>query len=292
MSDMAGDPEHPAGPKRSDRAEKHAARRAEREAARRTAMRQKLQNPSYEIFMGLLSILSIVNLALQFITKDPNLSQVLGLMNFVLTTFFALDFIFRFLTAPSKKDYFIRGYGWADFLSSLPFSQTNILRLFRLIKVHQLIKEYGWRSLGLALIKDRADSALFTLVFISLLVLEFGSLGMLAIEASAEGANITTASDSVWYMVVTMATVGYGDQYPVTTGGRILGALVILVGVGIFGTLTGYLANFFLSPRKSRQVTELPTVQEQLQALKDLNAQQQQAIRDLEALLEERRPPS
>ena len=263
---------------------------SEKEAARRAAMRQKLQNPSYEIFMGLLSILSIANLALQLFTDDPNLSQILSLMNFVLTTFFALDFIFRFITAPSKKDYFFRGYGWADLLSSLPFSQTNILRLFRLIKVYHLIKDYGWRTIGTALIKDRADSALFTLVFISILVLEFGSLGMIAIESSAEGANITKASDSVWYMVVTMATVGYGDQYPVTAGGRVLGGLVILVGVGIFGTLTGYLANFFLSPRKTKAIPEQPSIQDQLQALKELNAQQQQAIRDLEALLEERKP--
>lgn len=267
-------------------------KRSEREAGRRAAMRQKLQNPSYEIFMGLLSILSIVNLVLLLVTRDDDLKQILELVNFVLTTFFAMDFIFRFITAPSKKDYLLHGYGWADFLSSLPFSQTNILRLFRLIKVYRLIKDYGWRSIGRAIIKDRADSALFTLVFISILVLEFGSLGMLKIEAPAEGANITTASDSLWYMIVTMATVGYGDQFPVTTAGRVLGAVVIIVGVGIFGTLTGYLANFFLAPRKSRTPdgqTE-PTLQDRLEALKQLNAEQQQAIKDLEALLDERKP--
>jgi voltage-gated potassium channel len=49
---------------------------------------------------------------------------------------------------------------------------------------------------------------------------------------------------------VTISTVGYGDQYPVTSAGRLVGALVIVVGVGIFGTFTGYLANFFLSPSK------------------------------------------
>ncbi len=259
-------------------------------SGRRAAMQQKLQNPSYEIFMGLLSILSIVNLFLLIFAKDADLRQILDLINFVLTTFFAMDFIFRFITAPSKKEYFVHQYGWADFLSRLPFSQTNILRLFRLIKVYRLIKDYGWRSIGRALIKDRADSALFTLVFISILVLEFGSLGMLKIEAPAEGANITTASDSIWYMIVTMATVGYGDQYPVTTAGRVLGSLVIIVGVGIFGTLTGYLANFFLAPRKSKPVSEQPSIQDQLQALKELNAQQQQAIKDLESMLEERKP--
>lgn len=48
--------------------------------------------------------------------------------------------------------------------------------------------------------------------------------------------------------IVTISTVGYGDQYPVTNAGRIIGAGIIVVGVGIFGTSTGYLANFFLSP--------------------------------------------
>jgi voltage-gated potassium channel len=263
---------------------------SEQEASRRAAMRQKLQNPSYEIFMGLLSILSIVNLVLLIFAGDPDLRQILELVNFVLTTFFAMDFLFRFITAPSKKEYFFRQYGWADFFSSLPFSQTNILRLFRLIKVYRLIKDYGWGAIGRALIKDRADSALFTLLFISILVLEFGSLGMVKIESDAPGANITTASDSLWYMIVTMATVGYGDQYPVTTEGRLLGSMVIIVGVGIFGTLTGYLANFFLAPRKSKPVSEQPSIQDQLEALKELNTRQQQAIRDLEAVLEERKP--
>ena len=82
------------------------------------------------------------------------------------------------------------------------------------------------------------------------LVLQFGSLTMLHVEEDAPGANITTASDALWYTIVTISTVGYGDQYPVTNAGRIVGAVIIVVGVGIFGTFTGYLANLFLSPKK------------------------------------------
>jgi len=261
---------------------------AEEQNSRAAAVQARVMNPSYEIFMGLLSILSIINLVLLLFLQDPTLGYILVLVNTVLTCFFAMDFLFRFFTAPSKKEYMIRGYGWADFLSSLPFSQTNILRLFRLIKVYRLIKDFGFRHIGQAIIKDRADSALFTLVFIAILVLEFGSLGMLKIEADAPNANITTASDSLWYMIVTMSTVGYGDQYPVPTAGRVLGAAVILVGVGIFGTLTGYLANFFLAPRKKKEGEEQTPVQERLEALKELTAQQQQAIAELESMLEEK----
>ena len=69
---------------------------------------------------------------------------------------------------------------------------------------------------------------------------------MLRLESADSEANITTASDALWYTLVTISTVGYGDQFPVTNAGRLLGAFVIVVGVGIFGTLTGYLANAFL----------------------------------------------
>ena len=50
---------------------------------------------------------------------------------------------------------------------------------------------------------------------------------------------------------MTISTVGYGDQFPVTNAGRVMGSLIIVVGVGIFGTFTGYLANLFLAPRKA-----------------------------------------
>ena len=99
-----------------------------------------------------------------------------------------------------------------------------------------------------SLVKDRAGSALFTLLMAGILVLEFGSLSILRIEQYASGGNIKTASDALWYTIVTISTVGHGDQYPVTTAGREVGAPIIVVSVGIFGTFTGYLANFFLAP--------------------------------------------
>jgi voltage-gated potassium channel len=110
---------------------------------------------------------------------------------------------------------------------------------------------------------------------------------MLAIEPQSPEANITTAQDALWYMVATLSTVGYGDQYPVTTQGRLLGAFVILTGVGIFGTLTGYLANFFLSPKKKQKPQdELSDIRSQLHAIKALSAQQQDAIAALEKSLD------
>ncbi|MFM8514878.1 MAG: ion transporter [Actinomycetota bacterium] len=237
-------------------------------------------NLGYEIFMAGLSILSIVNLGLLIFVRDANLADVITVMNLVLTLIFLLDFIVRFIKAPSKKEYMGRGAGWADLISALPFQQTNILRLFRLIRVYRLIGTYGMRRVGQALIKERAETALLMLLLIGMLVLEFGSLEMLRLEQDVPGANITSASDALWYVIVTMATVGYGDEYPITDQGRIMGSFIIVVGVGIFGTLTGYLANLFLTPMR-RRAAKQETVEGRFDELMQLNSQQQKALKEL-----------
>ena len=248
-----------------------------------------LKNPGYEIFIGALSILSILNLVLMYAIQDQTLDYVLMIMNVPLTLIFMIDFLYRLKTAPDRSYYFWRNWGWADLLASLPFEQTKVLRLFRLIKVYRLLRDYGAKNVGRAIVKDRAGSALLMLLLIAILVLEFGSLEMLRLEADVPGANITSASDAIWYIIVTMSTVGYGDQYPITNPGRVLGTVIIVVGVGIFGTLTGYLANLFLSPAKKPEDEDTPpTVAHKLATLRDLVEQQQQAIAELESMIEDK----
>ncbi len=245
-----------------------------------------LRNPGYEIFMAALSVLSIVNLILAWFIEDESLDYVITGVNFLLTLCFAADFTYRIWTAPNRSHYFFRDFGWADMLASIPFAQTNVLRVFRLIKVYRLLRDYGPRNIVRSLIKDRADSALLSLFFIGIIMLEFGSLQMLRLEGNAPDSNITNASDALWYVIVTMATVGYGDTFPVTNPGRAMGVVIIVVGVGIFGTLTGFLANAFLSPRKKSKGEEVTDVQQQLATLKALAEQQQQALAELEALIQ------
>lgn len=220
-------------------------------ARTRTRVRSELKNTAYEIFIGILSILSIVNLVLMYLfSGDQALQLVLWVMNGLFSLIFLGDFIYRMATAPARARYFFGGFGWADLLASLPFPQLKVLRIFRLLRVARLLRDVGPRTIWTTLIHDRANSTLMTLLLLGVLVLQFGSLGILAIEGHAEGANITSASDALWYTIVTISTVGYGDQYPVTNLGRALGSGIIIVGVGIFGTFTGYLANLFLGPQK------------------------------------------
>ena len=67
-------------------------------------------------------------------------------MNIPLTLIFLIDFLYRMKTAPSRSYYFWRNWGWADLLASLPFEQTKILRVFRLVKVYRLLQEYGVKT--------------------------------------------------------------------------------------------------------------------------------------------------
>jgi hypothetical protein len=217
----------------------------------------ELKNPSYEIFIGFLSILSIINIILLYVySQDQDVQNVLYFMNALLSVIFMIDFSYRLLTAPSKSDYFVHQFGWADLLASLPFPRVKILRSFRLVRVYRLLREYGVKKIGSSLLADLAGSALLTLLLLGILVLEFGSLSVLGAESGAPDANIKTASDALWYTLVTIATVGYGDRYPTTNPGRLIGSLIILIGVGIFGTFTGYLANLFLSPAKKKTTPE------------------------------------
>ena len=86
-----------------------------------------------------------------------------------------------------------------------------------------------------------------------MIILEFGSIFELIAERNVANANITSGGDALWWVIVTITTVGYGDQYPVGAAGRVVGVFVLLTGIALFGTITGYLANSFLTPRNRKE---------------------------------------
>lgn len=129
------------------------------------------------------------------------------------------------------------------------------------------------------------------LLFSAILVLELGSLQILRLESAASGSTITDASDALWYSIAAMSTVGYGDTYRVTNSGRVLGSVMIVIGVCIFGTLTGYLANKFVA-RAEHGAGESPDPDEQLhRRLDDLRVSvdaQERALRDINEMISRR----
>jgi Ion transport protein len=216
-----------------------------------TTAENKEVNP-YELFIGALSVISIINIVLALVIFDPAVRNVVVIVDTGLCFVFFADFLGRLRAAESKSGYFFRQLGWLDLLGSLPFPGLRIARVFRVARVVRLVRAVGMKTLINKVLHDRAGSALYTVLILCVLVIQYGSMFELVTNRNSSEANITTASDAVWYTIVTITTVGYGDKYPVTNPGRIVGVLIMITGVGLFGVLTGFLANTFLSPSESK----------------------------------------
>jgi len=209
-----------------------------------------LLSPAWEVFILGVSVLSVVNLVLVIIFRNSHLDQVFVIMDVLLTLVFLLDLARRLVVADDARRYLTKGQGWVDAMAAFPI--LHILRILRILRMVRIMQRLGGPLNAFkAFFSNRAAGGLLSVLLVAILVLEFGALAMLAVESSDPEANIQTASDAMWYLLVTMSTVGYGDYYPVTDSGRIIGSLIIVVGVGVFGTLTGFLANAFLAPSEA-----------------------------------------
>jgi voltage-gated potassium channel len=180
--------------------------------------------------------------------SEPSRQVVITFQTWI-TIIFLGDFFYRLFTAKSKSHYFIRNWGWADLLACLP--NLRILRFFRIFRVYRLMREIGLQTIKNQLLYDRAGSILYLTIFLGLVIIQTASVLVLGVEAANPDANIQTPSDAIWWSYVTITTVGYGDRFPTTNHGRIVGVLLMTAGVALFGVFTSFLANTFLSPRKA-----------------------------------------
>lgn len=247
----------------------------------------------YEIFIGLLAIISIIDWILTIIPSvSSNTKDVLNIIQYFLTIFFLADFFYRFFTAKSKSQYFFRDFGWADMLSCWPNDGFRIFRIFRLVKVYQLLKNYGYKRIISEIRNNWAQTAIYIVVVLVLLVVQIGSVWILRFESTNPDANIKTGGDAIWYAFVTITTVGYGDRYPTTGAGRLAGVALMVCGVGIFSVFTGFIANSFLAPRKKKEedivkIAEPNDPKTKIAEIKAMLEEQQRATSELQKRLEE-----
>lgn len=255
-----------------------------------TEPRSELKGTGYELFMLLLSLLSIVNIVIVIVSGAGGVARDVAVtMEVAITPFFLFDFVYRLTTARSRSTYVIRRYGWADLVAVVPF-----LRVFRLFRVRAVIREaraVGRERLAEDLFVSRASSTFLLTVFLVIAVVEFAGIAEFYVEQGQPNANITSAGDAIWWGLVTITTVGYGDQYPVGEGGRLVGTMLLFAGIGLFSVLTGFIANVFLAPdlphRRARIAPGTPAAE--MAALRELLHQQEQQqaairakLRDLE----------
>ena len=227
----------------------------------------------YEVFIYALSILAIANgLFLLWPRPEPIMKGVVVIMNMFFNIIFGFDFLYRVISSRSKMNYFFANFGWADLISCIPLGYSNFFRIFRIYYSSRQMKKLGIKSLMRQTLKH-ADNALFATVLLVILVLEFGSIAIVYVESRAPSANILSPEDAIWWNFVTMTTIGYGDRFPVTSEGRAFGMITMTIGVGLFGVLTGFLANTFIPSSDddyTLDITSLITADEEKNQISEL----------------------
>jgi voltage-gated potassium channel len=166
-------------------------------------------------------------------TLTPTGTIVIGVILGAVWVSFLIDYVVRIVLSPDK--WFFIGHSKVDLLSVI----LPIARPFRLLKYLGRLPLLGGNSGSALRRRVIIIAATFVVMFIYVI-----SLAEYAAERSAKGANITSFGDSVWWACVTMATVGYGDYFPITIMGRVLAVILMIGGVAIVGTASGTLVSF------------------------------------------------
>jgi voltage-gated potassium channel len=209
---------------------------------------------AYDIFMLVLTIYSLVIMVLLLLPVTSAERDLLLLYDDIVCAVFLVDFLRNLAGSHPRREYFIAHRGWLDLLGSIPtlgmFQVTVLLRLARisrLLRIVRALRGPGGKHLVRDALANRSQYATFITILAGGIVLSTASILLLAFEPQAPGATITTSGDAIWWGIVTITTVGYGDVYPVTPPGRIVGAVVMFAGIGIIGSLASILASVLVA---------------------------------------------
>ena len=198
----------------------------------------------------------IISLLVAFVETYPvvvgRFKLVLTILEYVLTFFFTVEYILRLYCSPRPRDYALSFFGIIDLLATLPlyisfipfFASARyffVLRAIRLIRIFRVLKLFAFINEGYLLmesIKRSLRKIAVYFLFVIILVTILGTL-MFMVESGEEGTQYTDIFTSIYWAIVTLTTVGYGDITPVTFAGRLLSSLIMILGYTIIAVPTG-----------------------------------------------------
>lgn len=207
----------------------------------------------YELSFLLLAV-GAVAIALLEITGHINLESNITLyyIDIGVLSVFTLDYIIRFILSKGKGEFFKKNI--LDLIAIIPFNSIfRIFRAFRILRILRVTKAFKFTKMIRALafldrisvkIKNFINTNGFIYVFyITTITILLGALGIYLVEYKN---TVQSFGDALWWSFVTATTVGYGDISPTSFMGRIIALVLMLVGIGFIGMLTGTIATYFL----------------------------------------------
>lgn len=210
-----------------------------------------------DVAMVFLSLISVFLLFFEVLSAhSPQQMRALDTADVVIASIFFVEFWVRFFKASDKK-LFLRKHWW-ELIASIPITSSmtqalrglNLLRLIRVIRLLRLLRLLVRLKIVLAASSRFAEQT--HLIYISIVggfVLMSAALGFHYMEAGVNP-NVHSLWDSFWWTVVTITTVGYGDIYPVTTGGRIIAIFLMLGGIATFSAITATISAYIINKQK------------------------------------------
>ena len=201
------------------------------------------------IFFFFLILFSVVIVLVDSIRGlSPSLRQFLDISEIIVSVLFTIEYIYRIIKAKKKFSYIFSFYGAIDLVSVLPFYLSlfhleagsfliiRAFRIFRIFRIFKLAKFLGEESVLKNTLKRSLPKITVFLVFVLIIIILFGSL-MYLIEGEENG--FTSIPKSIYWAIVTMTTVGYGDIAPQTVFGQFMASVIMLLGYGIIAVPTG-----------------------------------------------------
>lgn len=205
-----------------------------------------------------LIVVSIITFSFETL---PDLSESvrswLYYVEVVTVAIFSLEYLLRIHTAARKRDYVFSFYGIIDLLAIVPFYlglavDLRSIRIIRLLRLARILKMARYnaaiRRFHVALVLAREELVLFLGAAIILIYLS--GVGVYYFENEAQPERYASVFHAIWWAVVTLTTVGYGDVFPVTLGGRIFTFFVLLIGIGVISIPAGLFASALGAARR------------------------------------------
>ena len=205
----------------------------------------------FDIFIQSLIILSLIAFSIETL---PNLSQqtitFLNSFEAISIAIFTIEYLLRVSISDKKLRYIFSFYGLIDIIAILPYYilagiDLRSIRIFRLLRMFRILKLFRFNNSIIIMKKafTNIKDELLLFLFLTIMVLYLTSIGIYFFENNAQPELFKSIFHCMWWAIETLTTLGYGDIYPITTGGKIFTSLITLIGIGIVAVPTGLLAS-------------------------------------------------
>ncbi len=205
----------------------------------------------FAFFIQALILVSVVTFSVETIPNlKPQTRTILQSIEWFSVIVFTLEYLLRIFVADSKPKFIFSFFGIIDFLAILPFylsfgvdlRSLRALRFLRLFRILKLVRYNRAMNHFTRAIKS-AKEEIFLFIFITLILIYFAAVGIYYFENQAQPEHFSSIFDSLWWAIITLTTVGYGDVYPITVGGKMFTFFVLMIGLGIVAIPTGIISS-------------------------------------------------